>query len=381
MHTRSHRKGKAQQTRSFRKTFGCNELVVCPSESIQTYKYFNKYDLSYLYKEQEISNGVNGITLLLTFKRKGFTSTAVMKIPQKEKSKEKDNLFHEFIAGAAINKISKTYPCFVRTYAAFKTGSGPMVNRIPMQRIDDIPTIEQTCRTAGKQAILIEYVRGVTLKSMLDKPDFQEHQLLYVLYQVYYALAHLGSDFTHNDLHTSNVMIYQPKEDMCVSFDYGDVKFDCNYVAKIIDYGRSYVKAISATVDKIKTDPVCSSSQCTRTMPGDTCGYRYYDKEGSAVFKKPNISQDLRLLSICASDKHAHRFWKGQPKVVFDSNYMTKEVTTSGLPNRIHTVHDALQVLTKMVHGRRSEPCSSYGTIRVYKDKPWTFDRRQTKKY
>lgn len=360
-------------TQSYRKKFRCDALVVCPFEAMKTYDYFNKYDLAYKEKEEILNSGANGVAVLVTFKRDGFTSTAVMKIPSKEKSKERDNLFHELMLGNGINQLSLKYPCFIRTYGAYlTTDHGPTVNNTPLQRVEYVPKMSESCRTAGKQAILIEYINGDDLRKVIDNEDFQQNELVYVLFQIYYALAMIGAQFTHYDLHLGNVRIYNPGK--CVAFEYTldgyTHRFQCKYVAKIIDYGRSYLQNIAAEVAKVEMDPECTSSRCMRDRPGDICGYKYFEKPDSIKFKQPNISQDLRCLYLCV--KHARKWWPG-PEIRFEDKYTTPEQTASGLPDSIDNVHDALAYLKGMVAEKST--CRIYGTVKVDAINDWIFER------
>ena len=289
---------------SYRKQFRCDALVICPNEAIKTYEFFKEYDLTYKTDEEILNNGANGVAVLVTFSRQGFTSTAVMKLPKitrnsssihEKKSKELDNLMREYLVGVGINDLCKTYPCFIRTYAAYTTGqTGTEVNTVRVNKLHHRPTTAESCKTAGHQSILIEYVKGETLKKKITDEEFQRTELVYVLFQLYYALAHVGARFTHYDLHLGNVLLYEP--DKCVAFEYtlrGQViRFQCRYVAKIIDYGRSYLQDVVEEVAKVETEPECLKSRCTNERPGDICGFKYFNKPPA------NPPEDLIRLSL-----------------------------------------------------------------------------------
>ena len=71
--------------------------------------------------------------------------------------------------------------------------------------------------------------------------SFMNHELLYILYQIYAPLSILSDSFTHYDLNTNNVRLYipEPKKHIEYHYHYPDrvVKFNSKYIVKIIDYG------------------------------------------------------------------------------------------------------------------------------------------------
>jgi hypothetical protein len=422
---------------------------MCPVSRIETYLAFDRFDLNLKAEEKVLSNGANGVAVMLTFKElegnskdkelEGHTAHAVMKILKKDEplvnkhgdivdkrgnilvrysdrkkgsdsttsdgnldknGRARDNLFHEWMAGAAINDFADLFPCFIRTYGAFVRNKkhGIEVQNIPLMKLDKNtePRIEEVmrpstgdaCRTAGNQAILIEYIQGITFSELL-KTNIAKRRtddLIEVLFQVYYALSSLGNRFTHYDLHLKNVLVYRPDPVKKVLFEYvlsdgKTVRFHSNYIAKIIDYGRCYVRDIEAEVYKIKTDPSCTSQDpktgCTSPngTPADRCGFKYYDKEGSIKFKEPNISQDLRMMKTPVREMKEHGLWHG-PSVVFKGDYVTPQVKESGLhENKMNNVHDAFEVLLGKIK-ENSSTSNIYGTLRVDGTNVWTFEKK-----
>jgi hypothetical protein len=368
------------QTRSFRKMYKCSALVVCPTALDKTYNYFKRFRLKYKIAEEVLSEGANGKAVLLTFQRKQYTAQAVMKILNKDRGgKERDNLFREVMVGIAINEgMSKLFPCFIRTFGAYKAvQEGPSVQGVHLKAVHHTPDIREACSTAGEQAILIEYVKGDTLSKLTKSGDHSD--VLQLLFQMYYALSMLGDEFTHYDLHLKNVLVYRAHPEKCLAFEYKlpsvndgpqeTVRFECNYVAKIIDYGRAYVKSVAPEVAKLETEPECLG-KCMKDRPGDLCGLKYFDKPGSIHNKRANISQDLRPLRSAAERMPD---WDNSVKVVFEGEFVTSEVRESGLHNRrINNVHDALAFLTEKVRGMRANR-EVYGTISVDGEHDWKF--------
>ena len=292
------------QTRSFRKVYKCSALVVCPTALDKTYNYFKRFRLKYKVAEEVLNEGANGKAVLLTFQRKQYTAHAVMKILNKDRGgKERDNLFREVMVGVAINEgMSKLFPCFIRTFGAYRAvEEGPSVQGVHLKAVHHTPDIREACSTAGEQAILIEYVKGDTLSHLTKSGHHGD--VLQLLFQMYYALSMLGDEFTHYDLHLKNVLVYRAHPEKCLAFEYKlpedrhghreTVRFECNYVAKIIDYGRSYFY-----------DGRESSATIYRDLFLDRCdirarGFRWLNPlNGSKPFfttSQPNPKFDLRF--------------------------------------------------------------------------------------
>jgi hypothetical protein len=150
-----------------------------------------------------------------------------------------------------------------------------------------------------------------------DKDFFTVHLVTY-LFQVYCPLSIIANDFTHYDLHTNNVLIYTPSEcnhNNTISYSSSDkyirmiyhytdgtnVEFNTFGIAKIIDYGRSYVNDTSAKITtELFYDELCKvDKKC-----GVEYGYSILEKEdpyGSYHYicsQKRNMSHDMRLVNI-----------------------------------------------------------------------------------
>jgi len=121
-----------------------------------------------------------------------------------------------------------------------------------------------------------------------------------VLAQVYIPLAALTKVFVHNDLHAGNVMLYEPHPGKYIHFYYYDspgsipIEFKSCYVAKIIDYGRSYISDAENLIDNL-----CNQTECDPSC-GREVGFTFADKIlshnnyfMSSITRNP--SHDLRL--------------------------------------------------------------------------------------
>jgi hypothetical protein len=191
-----------------------------------------------------------------------------------------------YIVGQYINKQSLRFPCFVETYdwltykgrkelervikifslrELFKDSNQSFIEfstDFPGKRLfctdnkkdpDDKRVCSDlelfltwSCIRAKYLTITIQYIKGAKrLDTMLEKKGFIDDDLINVLYQIYMPLSTIANEFTHYDLHKGNVVIYEPKEGYYIDYTYilndeTTVEFKSRYIAKIIDYGRSF---------------------------------------------------------------------------------------------------------------------------------------------
>jgi hypothetical protein len=97
--------------------------------------------------------------------------------------------------------------------------------------------------------------RSLALTSDQSNWSYDTRQLLY---QIYFVLNALHSEFTHYDLHTRNVLLYKPfKGNQCVQLVYYDINGDITrkayseWICKIIDYGRCHYPNARKKLERI----------------------------------------------------------------------------------------------------------------------------------
>jgi len=283
------------------------------------------------------NNSSNGFVHEILYERDGYTAKSILKSTN---SAFADNLLYEYLVGQYINKKYDIFPCFIRTYAWFKYNSytdwkkiskstsitsSDLINSMTKDR-DLLKTITESkeescfndkkdqstkrqctvieyllgfaCKNSEYLSILIEHIDSKALKNMLDDNSefITNNEILYVLYQIYMVLATIADEFTHYDLHTGNVLVYEPVRGKYIDYIYklknGDiVQFKSKYIAKIIDYGRSYFndpsnKDISGSSKKIY-DKICNNVNDCGDI-GDDYGFFEMD-----VSSNRNVSKDL----------------------------------------------------------------------------------------
>jgi hypothetical protein len=237
--------------------------------------------------------------------------------------------------------------------------------------------VKDACENSKYIAVLVQNIKGAkTLKDKSTSITFVQYELPFVLFQVYWALYALNDRFTHYDLHTENVLIYEPVKDGFIHYFYhlddgSVVSFRSAYIAKIIDYGRSYYTDALPTNkfniegnSKSIYNTICKIPEC-KPRCGANVGFEWFEPGYNISSQKSNLSQDLRLLSmlhnsdtefggktnltLCANVKLNKPLKTLCSKVVFNNKFDTPENMTSGYPAKINNIVDAFLSLKELV--------------------------------
>jgi hypothetical protein len=261
--------------------------------------------------------------------------------------KTSDNVIYEYLVGLKINEYCKILPNFLETYQLYKfndlntykdfvydsyldsnnknyktkhnekhitstlrsnlqeqsimlddTSLLKLLNDSCSSNTFDIPYLKQSYT----YALMIQYIKkSITLDSiMVEDMNFNKNELIYVLFQIYFSLYQLYNEFIHYDLHADNIMLYQPYPNGYIEYIYhinGEIiTFKSKYIAKIIDYGRCYVKDATSNILNI----LKKGHNCNREM-SSLSGYSISNKalkiEFGIDYISPNVSYDLKLLN------------------------------------------------------------------------------------
>lgn len=375
----------------------------------------------------------NGFVKELEYVNEGYKSHAVLKSSASEKG---DNLYYEYLVGLVLNDQCKYTPIFVETYGVFSynsdteyedmkdlTATTDALSGIKLElhpRINTSPLTQKkllnsSCVYSKHYAVLIQHIKGAeTISDMCrNNASFVAVELPFVLYQIYHTLYLLSSVFTHNDLHTENVLVYEPVKNGYIQYFYhtkgGSVNaFKSAYIPKIIDYGRCfYDMKQPSTPDSVNNNSktirheVCKLPGC-KPLCGFYKGYQWLNPSTTGISAyDANMSQDLRLLKMLR-DAHTDfgaeykkmktNIVKRNPalnvllsKVVYNETFFTPEDTTLGsslfIAKKIHNVVDAYIMLKEMIerpeiiaaneskYARRNK----IGEMHVYEDRPLEF--------
>jgi hypothetical protein len=112
--------------------------------------------------------------------------------------------------------------------------------------------------------------------------------------------------FTHYDLHTDNVLIYEPIKGSFIHYHYHLVNgtvisFKSKYIAKIIDYGRSFfndVENTTITGSSLKIHKkICTIKECNPNC-GNDVGYEWLQAY------RQNPADDYYISSITVNHSH-----------------------------------------------------------------------------
>jgi hypothetical protein len=377
-------KSKRKQSRSRYIKRICKDPAMCIAFDIRNRKKINEH-FDYFSSLQYISGSikqigetsVNGFVKEVKFVHDSYSAYAVLK---SSVSSVSDNLVYEYLAGQYVNHLCNYLPCFIETYGLFYYKDEPswellknskttlpeeFVESLELQTSGSID-YDRACQQSRNAAILLQYIHGAkVLYSFIgNSVEYVSYQMIYqipyLLYQIYYALSLKRLNFTHYDLHTSNVMLYEPKKGKYIEYIFisesgKEVKFKSPYMAKIIDYGRCFFKWSPEDIERSKEnhrlnvlqnpetdysekmytsspeiyDKICKESGCEYSAVDKSgvkhtykCGKRYGfswldDPTKKTKLKhfisstRSNVSHDLRLLYIVGNiltRKKAHEF-------------------------------------------------------------------------
>jgi hypothetical protein len=227
------------------------------------------------------------------------------------------------------------------------------------------------CLNSKYVTILVQHLKDIkTIYTMSNNSTFCKQELLYALAQVYIPLSTLMNNFTHYDLHTSNVVLYEPVKDSYLEYHYHLVNgtvvtFKSKYIVKIIDYGRSYFNdTVTNRTSKTIYDEIYKVRECTHNLVHS--GLYYLSKLDPMTLtysQKKNASYDLRLLNNLKMSNKNKPFAISPElatmlnKVVFgvgiaekkNQQFGTLENLASGLPGQINNLMDAATELISII--------------------------------
>ena len=362
----------------------CSDSGVCIAFGQETQKikdFFGDFNtFKYVTGIKQIGKkSSNGFVLEVQYSRENYNAHSILKNSLKETS---DNLSYEFFVGQYINKKIRQFPCFLETYGLFVRDIPQVTNlQTDLTLLSDKSKSNEeiykiSCNQSDKLSILIQHISNAqTLGEKLHSPDFIINDLLFVLYQVYMPLMCLQNEFTHYDLHTDNVLIYEPVIGKYIHYHYyvdgNKISFKSKYIAKIIDYGRCFFYDDANNNSRNIHHKICQESSCNPDC-GEEYGYGWLHNNGFnggnyyIDSAKVNISHDLRLLyDITLQKNKIPSFALPQNpalhsllyKVEYgiginepnNKRYGTMPNPDSGIPRHINNIEDAYIMLEALV--------------------------------
>lgn len=360
---------KHKRTALFLKTI-CSDSGVCIAfgkESDKIKKFFNGFtDFSYMTSKKKIGNdSANGFVYELSYSHQGYNAHTILK---SSRTSNADNLMYEYVVGQMVNNFNKKSPSFLETYGVFQYKNEIEWNDIknnyyPSENLEssiikmESAGLKESCIKPKHICIMVQHIKkSKTLNDHMSSNYFLQHHLLFVLYQLYFTLSVFSKQFTHYDLHLDNVMLFEPVADKYIEYHYhipgNTLIFKSSYIAKIIDYGRSYVKNVSERY----YEKLCQTKECEPSC-GRNVGYGWFTPPSKAhayiSSGRNNISHDLRLLNSCKTSgvkNNCLDLYNLTKKIVYETHYGTPELIDSGVSkNEIHNVKDAELELRRLV--------------------------------
>ena len=245
---------------------------------------------------------------------------------------------YECYVGKLVNSLAKQIPCFVETYGLYEYKTDAYREQFQKEKsgLADLSKMltqhknynyGDSCANSINQCILIQHIKGAA--SVGDKIykgtpdlDFVMNDFLYAIYQIYFALGGLATIFTHYDLHPDNVILYKPVDGKYIEFHYHlrneTVSFKSQYIAKMIDYGRSFInhgnKSSAEYYKKICTEDKCNNEDEDGDEDNDEkCG----NKSGYGWMEPPLEDWNFYISSSLNNRSHDLRFlhslWTNMP--------------------------------------------------------------------
>lgn len=375
----------------------CSDSNVCIAFGVEQPKIFKFFD-GYTNKahiqlpiRSVGEHSKNGFINEITYERDGYISHAILKSSTKRGA---DNLVYEYIVGKYLNKMSKFFPCIMQTYSLVKYLDAESYHMLEfgddIDKKDELDNIHfrpiafdhppeeillDACKNPLLYAVLVQHIK--------DAPTFHDIQqrgtqqdITFLMHQIYFTLHCLRYTFTHYDLHMKNVLCYPVGKNKYVEFMYHMkdgtiISYNYHRLAYMIDYGRSFFHESDTHNSGVILDTLCKIPCPTPCGTGDGFRNLFGIPSVHITGSQRNISADLRLMKLAfdPSKKIYH-------KVKFQGPYSTPEVSTSGLPEDIHNVSDALAYLTKYLAKSNQDITRVYekrgftkiGTLHIHED-------------
>lgn len=343
--------------------------------------FANFQNFNHLITRSQIGEkSTNGTVEELIFEKDGVTAHITLKTSLRSIS---DNLMYEYKVGQYINQFTLRFPCFVYTHTLFY-GTRPYPHISDWSLACQFPTKLHLATQYFDNVIPFHHLLRLYDRMLKTQPEVSKQILVdiyQILFQVYFPLSCISSKFTHYDLHAKNVLLYLPfgQQKKCIQMTYtnkGKVvrTFRTQYIAKIIDYGRSYYEHGPKEIKKIcETCNHCGRlsgfSFITRQLYGEKTNTEIIWKtHGHINPMVSNPTHDLRLLNIVSAKIPL----KGASLPPSEMNgFVDHSMSPPYNPTtqkQINTVADVITWLTTAVSDKWTQEKSSYSdsSYKVY---------------
>jgi len=322
------------------------------------------------------SKSTNGFVMSIPFKYNNeYKANVILKSSNNPRA---DNLVYEYYVGKYfINSYVSVFPNFCETYHLlrykdikthdfFKNyNNATQLDSVDISSFFDVLLFEKneldsftaSCQNSMFWAIMLQHFDNFISAFAYKNSTLFHTDILGILMQLYFPLCFFGNNYTHYDLHENNVYLYKPhtgNQYCLLKYHLNDgtvLEVPCEYIVKIIDYGRNYFRIKSDKSDNIDTEYIVKNYICGKPSCDPECGKNvgYKFIRGSLNNETyqhispnvPNCSHDLLF---------AHRMDQfiqpllGYTNIVYDLNYGTPfRKSDPNTPNTIHNIFDLLK--------------------------------------
>jgi len=368
------------------------------------------------------AESANGFIHEIPYEYKNYKMYTVLKSSTHANS---DNLMYEYEAGLYVNHLNDYLPCFIETYGLFRykdeagweeAKNSKTITKAVLSSLLTPPipiSYKVGCDSSKYLSLMIQHIKdAVTLEDLIEKKNngndssFFEYEMLNILFQVYLTLAMCKDTFTHYDLHGSNVLLLTVGENRHIEYVYHitdsvTVKVKSKYMAKMIDYGRSYFNDTRRNVSSdMVYEKICSLKECDPDCGADK-GFFMMQKNKKESFPtyvmsdKRNMTHDLRLLYYLVNstslvdnkklDKKLKEVLECFYTTLYDPVDLTEKVFKGEYNkdtgrNDFNNVNDVYHELLDIIQ-QRSQPESStvsVGELHVYCNSPKQMEFRKS---
>jgi hypothetical protein len=142
----------------------------------------------------------------------------ICKVPKNDNYN--DNIIRSYYIGKVLNSLQYILPNFIKTYKLEKNNRGQFL-------------------------LYTEYIKGKTFAEVLNSLSFSDFLNIFLQILLALELARQYYNFTHYDLHLSNIILKPLKVPLSYTVKINNKKYvfhTCKYLAIIIDFGYSYLQ-------------------------------------------------------------------------------------------------------------------------------------------
>lgn len=203
----------------------------------KAYKYRYK-DMNALFEDLAVFNsGAQG----LVYKPKSNAMSAfLIKTPisyDKLSFRTLQHIYHEILTGLSLNFLRSSIPNFMYTYGYFRCNKPALINSN-----GDV----NVCTAAGQRPFqVVERIPGQKLSTFLQDNNVSFEDVLNIYLQILMSLQAANYlEFSHNDLHTGNMMVRELSDPVTIKYELNGQFYylTTRYIVVLIDFGYAVWK-------------------------------------------------------------------------------------------------------------------------------------------